>query len=454
MQRILIVEDKLSMAEMLKATLTAEGYNCSIAITAEEGIGKISSEAPDLVLTDLKLPDKDGLEILRAARSEAPDIPVIIMTAFGTIEIAVEAIKEGAFDFITKPFDMDHLLVIIKRALETRRLYRENLLLKEEIVTRKGLPTIVGSSEKIREVIEKVRKVASTKTTVLLQGESGTGKELFARTIHQLSPRAEALFIPINCAAIPRELLESELFGHEKGAFTGATTRKPGKFELANHGTIFLDEIADLEPSLQAKLLRVLQDQVIERVGGTKPLQVDVRIIAATNRDLAQAVKKGEFREDLFYRLNVFPIHIPPLRERKEDIPLLAEFFIERFAKEMKTKKKRLSKEALNILMQYNWKGNVRELENTIERAMILSDGDTIEPEHISLVAVESPCPGENLPMDGPLEETTKAAIRMAESERIRKALIETRWNKTRAAEILQVSYKTLLTKIKEYRIE
>ncbi len=454
MERILVVEDKKSMAQMLRTTLESEGYECLVAFNGKEALRIISIEQPDLIITDLKLPDTDGLTILKEVRQQDQDTPVIIMTAFGTIEIAVEAIKEGAFDFVPKPFDMDHLLLIIRRALDTRRLYRENLLLKEEMAFHKGMPEIVGKSKAISDVLTKVKKVAPAKTTVLLQGESGTGKELFARAIHYMSPRAKELFVPINCAAIPRDLLESELFGYEKGAFTGATHRKLGKFELANNGTVFLDEISELEPSLQAKLLRVLQDQIIERIGGTTPIQIDVRVVAATNSDLLRAVKEGRFREDLFYRLNVFPIVIPPLRERKEDIPALTEFFIERFSKEMKIPPKRLSSDALKILMQYNWKGNVRELENTIERAMILADGNTILPEHISLMSIESISSIDDIPMEGPLEETTKAAIRRAESERIRRVLNETHWNKTKTAEILQVSYKTLLTKIKEYNLE
>ncbi len=454
MATILIVEDKESMAQMLRATLETEGYQCETASDGNEAVSLIKKEAFDLIISDLKLPGKDGLEVLRAAQEEDASLPVIIMTAFGTIETAVQAIKEGAFDFITKPFDMDHLLVLIRRALEQKRLFRENILLKEERSTKEGLPTIIGSSALMKSLIEKVRKVAKTRSTVLLLGESGTGKELFARALHHLSPRAEGMFVPVNCAAIPRELLESELFGHEKGAFTGASSRRLGKFELAHGGTLFLDEVAELELSLQAKLLRVLQDHCIERVGGTKLIQVDVRVIAASNTDLRKAVREGRFREDLYYRLNVFPIEIPPLRERKEDIPLLVEFFIDRFSKEMKTEKKRLTDEAMKLLMEYDWKGNVRELENTIERAMILADGNWIEPRHISLISPDTDTCLEALPMEGPLEETTKAALKIAESLRIKRALERSRWNKTRAAEELQISYKTLLTKIKEYGLE
>ncbi|VAX34126.1 Response regulator of zinc sigma-54-dependent two-component system [hydrothermal vent metagenome] len=453
-ESILIVEDKKSMADMLKASLSSEGYKCIIALDGKEGIKQLQQRTVGVVVTDLKLPKKDGLEVLKAAQVEDPTLPVIIMTAYGTIEVAVEAMKQGAYDFITKPFDIDHLLVIVRRALEVRRLYRENLLLKEEVSSRTGLPRIIGVSAKIKDVVQKVQRVAPTKSTVLLHGESGTGKELFARAIHHLSMGKDNLFVPINCAAIPRELLESELFGHERGAFTGAETRKLGKFELAHKGTIFLDEIAELEMSLQAKLLRVLQDHVIERVGGTRPIQVEVRVIAASNKDLASCIQEGKFREDLYYRLNVFPIFIPPLRERRDDIPMLAEFFVNKYAAEMKIKPKTISRETMKLLMEYNWKGNVREIENTIERAMILADGDTILPEHISLMALKVNSSIEGLPMDGPLEETTKAALKLAETLRIRKALESTRWNKTRAAELLKISYKTLLTKIKEYQIE
>lgn len=453
-ERILIVEDKESMAEMLRTSLSSEGYDCSVASNGVDGIRMFQSEPFDLVLTDLRLPRKGGLKVLKSIRSEDPSIPVIIMTAYGTIETAVEAMKNGANDFITKPFDMDHLLLIIKRVMDTRRLYRENLLLKDEFITRAGLPNIIGRSEKIMDVIKKVQRVAPTRSTVLLLGESGTGKELFARAIHYLSPRRDNLFVPVNCAAIPRELLESELFGHERGAFTGAEVRKSGKFELANNGTIFLDEVGELELSLQAKLLRVLQDQMVEHIGGTRPVKIDVRVVAASNRNLFADVKDGRFREDLFYRLNVFPILIPPLRERKDDIPMLAEFFIGRFASEMKKERKRLSEGSINLLTRYDWKGNVRELENTIERAMILADGDAIEPAHISLMPVGHVHAIEGISMDGTLEEAARAAQRIAETMMIRDALDRTRWNKSRAAEILNISYKTLLTKIKEYGID
>jgi DNA-binding NtrC family response regulator len=455
METILVVEDKESMAAMLKETLESEGYKVVSAGDGLEGINYLKEGKIDLVLTDLKLPQKDGIEVLTASKEENQLRPVIIMTAYGSVETAVEAMKRGAVDFIAKPFDTDHLLMLIKRAIETQRLMTENILLKEEFASKLGLPRIIGKSEKITNVAQIVQRVAPTKTTVLLIGESGTGKELFARALHNLSNRKEYPFIPINCAAIPRDLLESELFGHEKGSFTSADTKKLGKFELGDRGTIFLDEIGDLDFVLQSKLLRAIESGEIERVGAVKAVHVDVRIVAASNKDLERAVEEKKFREDLFYRLNVFPIRIPPLRERKEDIPLLVEYFIKKYCLEIKTSLKGISKEALAMLMNCFWKGNVRELENAIERSVILCDGDTITPEHFIIdrqldsVLCEKP-----EPLEGTLGSISKEATRKAESQRIIDVLGETKGNKTRAAEILQVSYKTLLTKIKEYGIE
>ena len=454
METILVVEDKESMAEMLKETLEAEGYKVISASDGTEGINYLKEGKIDLVLTDLKVPKKSGIAILKTSKEENPLVPVIIMTAFGSVETAVAAMKEGAFDFITKPFDTDHLLMLIRRALETQRLLTENILLKEEVALKFGLPRIIGRSENILNVAQIVQRVAPTKTTVLLIGESGTGKELFARAIHNLSNRKHYPFVPINCAAIPRGLLESELFGHEKGSFTGADAKKLGKFELADKGTIFLDEIGDMELIIQSKLLRAIEEGDIERVGAVKAINVDVRIVAASNRDLEKAVEEKKFREDLYYRLNVFPIRIPPLRERKEDIPLLVEYFINKYCHEIKTPVKSISRESLDMLMNYHWKGNVRELENTIERALILCDGDVITPEYFTLSKQFGPGSAGTRVVDGTLEAVAKEALRVAETERIRSALKETRGNKSRAAEILQVSYKTLLTKIKEYGIE
>lgn len=454
MQSILIVEDKESMARMLKETLEAEGYRAMTAADGPEGIRKIKSESPDMVITDLKLPGKDGIHVLKASKDENPLRPVVVMTAYGSVETAVAAMKEGAFEFITKPFNMDHLLMLIKRALENQKLLTENILLREEFSSRLGLPDIIGRSQSIGDVASKVQKAAPTKTTILLIGESGTGKELFARAIHHLSGRKDYPFVPINCAAIPKDLLESELFGYEKGAFTGAEQRKLGKFELAHNGTIFLDEVGELGLGLQAKLLRVIQEGELERIGGEKPVKIDVRLIAASNKNLEQAMEEGSFRDDLFYRLNVFPIRIPPLRERKEDIPLLAEFFMRKYSGELNAGEKEFSEEAMRVLSEYGWKGNVRELGNTIERAIILCDGRTIRPEHVSLSPYQ-PSPGTaHQSLEGTLEEVSRKAVREVESERIRIALSDAGGNKSKAAGILKVSYKTLLTKIKEYGIE
>jgi DNA-binding NtrC family response regulator len=455
METILVVEDKESMAAMLKETLEAEGYRVIPARDAAKGIKYLKDGRIDLVLTDLKLPDKNGIDVLKASKEENHLTPVIVMTAFGSVEAAVSAMKEGAFDFITKPFDTDHLIILIKRALETQRLVTENILLKEEVSSRFGLPGIIGKSKNIVDVAQIIQKVAATKTTVLILGESGTGKELFARAIHNLSSRTNYPFVPINCAAIPKALLESELFGHEKGSFTGADARKMGKFELADKGTIFLDEIGDMDLSIQAKLLRAIEEGEIERVGSITSMTLDVRIVAASNKDLEKAVEEKKFREDLFYRLNVFPVRIPPLRERKEDVPLLVEYFINKYCHEIKTPVKSVSKEALDILKGYHWKGNVRELENTIERAVILCDGDVITPDHFLLSKeVVSGTVTAYSSTSGTLESVAKEALRAAETKRIISALHETRGNKSKAAEILQVSYKTLLTKIKEYGIE
>jgi two-component system response regulator AtoC len=452
---ILVIEDKESMLDMLKQTLEAEGYHVVPARDGAEGIKKLASERIGLVLTDLKLPKKDGFEVLKAVKADNPLMPVVVMTAFGTIEIAVKAVKQGAYDFLTKPFDTEHLLVLIKRALDSSRMAAENILLKAELSDRLGLPTIIGKSMPLQEITAKVRKVAPTNATVMIHGESGTGKELFARAIHYLSQRTDGPFVAINSAAIPRELLESELFGYERGAFTGADARKLGKLELADKGTVFLDEIGDMDLALQSKLLRVLQEQVIERVGGGKPIKIDVRVIAATNKDLDKAVEAKLFREDLFYRLNVFPITIPPLRERRDDIPPLAQHFLNKYSAEVRKGPLTISDEAMDILVKSPWKGNIRELENVIERAVIYAEGNVVRSQDLGISESSIlDALAEHVPMDGPLHEIAEAATRIAESRRIKQVLKQTGNNKTRAAEILQVSYKTLLTKIKEYRLE
>jgi two-component system response regulator AtoC len=452
---ILVIEDKESMLDMLRQTLESEGYKVICAKDGAEGIKKLVDERIGLVLTDLKLPKKDGFDVLKAVKEENPILPVIVMTAFGTIETAVKAVKEGAYDFLTKPFDTDHLLVLIKRALDTTRLAAENILLREEFADKLGMPKIIGKSIQMQEITAKLQKVAPTNATVLIHGESGTGKELFARAIHFLSQRKDSPFVAINSAAIPRELLESELFGYERGAFTGAEARKLGRLEMADKGTVFLDEIGDMDLALQSKLLRVLQEQVIERVGGGKPIKIDVRIVAATNKDLDKAVAAKLFREDLYYRLNVFPLVIPPLRERRDDIPLLAQNFMNKFCAEVRKGPFTIADEAMDILRKFPWRGNVRELENVIERAVIYADGGVVRAKDLGISETTIiDALAEHVPMDGSLQDVAAAATRIVESRRIRQVLKQTSNNKTRAAEILQVSYKTLLTKIKDYQLE
>jgi DNA-binding NtrC family response regulator len=451
---ILIVEDKESLAKMLMTAFQAEGFEVDWAENGREGMAKVKKGRFDLVVSDLKLPYHTGLEILEFVKENHPMVPVILMTAFGSIETAVKAVKEGAFDFITKPFEPDHLILLVKKALETQKLMTENMILKEEYSDNLEFPKIIGKSPKLMEVLENVKKVSQNKTTVLLGGESGTGKELVARAIHLISPRKDAPFIAINCAAIPKDLLESELFGHEKGSFTGATEKKMGKFELADKGTIFLDEIGDMDLGLQAKLLRVLEAQEFMRVGGVHQVMVDVRVVAATNKDLEDGIAKKTFREDLFFRLNVFPIVIPPLRERKEDILPLAEHFIEHYCKEMKKELKTLSPEAKSNMTAHPWLGNIRELQNCIERAVILSDRE-ITPQHLGLHSIGTMNDfSENFPLEGGLMEVSGRASKLIESKLIQKVLAETDGNKTKAAEILKVSFKTLHLKVKEYGLE
>ena len=445
---------------MLRHAIERQGYGVLEARDQPEAVRLLQQAQPALVLSDLRLPEGDGFGVLRASKEIDADVPVIVMTAYGSIEDAVVAMKEGALDFLAKPVDPDHLLLLVDRALAQRRMITENLLMKEELAVRRGAPQLVGDDPSLRKVFASLQRAAATDTTVLLEGESGTGKELFARSLHALSPRAEAPFVAINCAAIPETLLETELFGHEKGAFTGAVARKPGKFEMAHRGTLFLDEIGDLPLSLQAKILRALEERQFERVGGTALVTVDVRLVAATNRGLRAAVAARRFREDLYFRLSVFPITVPPLRERAGDIPTLARFFVERFCRDLKKKPFTLSPAALERLVAYPWPGNVRELQNCIERAVILADGDSILPRHLNLSFVDQSPPEEtsnpwgNFDLAGSLSDVTRRAVSGVERLKIDEALKEADGNKGRAAELLQVSYKTLLAKLKEHRIE
>jgi DNA-binding NtrC family response regulator len=451
MDKILIAEDKESLRRVLAETLETEGYAVVEAEDGEKAIRKISEERFDLILTDLKLPKKDGMEVLRAARENSPSAAVVLMTAYGTIDVAVDAMKEGAYDFLSKPVDTNYLLMLIERAMERQRLWKENILFRSELAERLSYPEIVGKSPKIKEAFLLLEKVAPTPATVFLSGESGTGKEIFARALHFLSPRRGGPFVAINCAAIPENLQESELFGHEKGAFTGADLAKPGRFELADKGTLFLDEVGDLSPSTQAKLLRVLQEGSLERVGGTKSIHVDVRFVSATNQDLLKATKEKRFREDLYFRLHVFPIPLPPLRERREDIPLLAERFLNRYTMEMKKAIPGISEEALSLLQEYSWPGNVRELQNCMERAIILCPAGEIQREHIQLGPERKEGLLElSLDHFSSLHEASSRAARMVERKLIQEALQASKGNKWQAAKRLRVSYKTLLFKIKD----
>ena len=458
--QILIVEDKDSLRTMLRHALERQGHAVIEARDQAEAMRMLQQAQPALVLSDLRLPEGDGFGVLRASKEIDPDVPVIVMTAYGSIEDAVTAMKEGALDFLAKPVDPDHLLLLVSRALEQRRLVTENLLMKEELAVRRGAPQLVGDDASLRKVFASLQRAASTDTTVLIEGESGTGKELFARSLHALSSRADAPFVAINCAAIPETLLETELFGHEKGAFTGAVSRKPGKFEMAHRGTLFLDEIGDLPLALQAKILRALEERRFERVGGTALVTVDVRLVAATNRGLRAAVAARRFREDLFFRLSVFPITVPPLRDRGNDIPLLARYFVDRFCRDLKKKAIGLSPAALDALQAYRWPGNVRELQNCIERAVILADGDSILPRHLNLTFVDTPAaqeppnPWAHLDLSGALTDVTKRAVAEVERLKIRNVMREVDGNRGRAAEMLQISYKNLLAKLKEHAIE
>jgi DNA-binding NtrC family response regulator len=461
MEPVLLVEDKAELRAMLRKFLERAGYAVDEAPDGNVAIEKVRARRYLVVLSDLKLPGSSGIDVLRESQRVDNSIPVILVTAYGSVEEAVTAMKEGAFDFIQKPVDLDHLKLLLDRAAREQELLRENLLLREEYAARYGFPRIVGEHPSLKAAGQVIQRVAATDSTVLLLGESGSGKELFARAIHHLSPRREQAFVALNCAAIPEGLVENELFGHERGAFTGAGARKIGKIELAHRGTLFLDEIGELPAAIQSKLLRVLEEKRFERVGGTMAVEVNVRLIAATNRDLHAAVEDKVFREDLYFRISAVPVTIPPLRERGDDVLLLAEHFLERFRREFRKPGLTLSDSAKSAMIAYPWPGNVRELQNAIERAAILSNGPEISPAELQLPAAR-PTP-EQLPAgmldeefhwDGPLEEVSQRAVAHVERFKIENALRESKWNKTRAAEKLGVSYKTLLSKIRSLGLE
>jgi DNA-binding NtrC family response regulator len=439
MASILIVEDEAKMQRLLQLSLAEEGYTTQAASDAELGLRLLRQTKFDLVITDLKLPGMDGLEFLQAVKRTDAQVPVVLMTAFGTVETAVQAMKAGASDYVLKPFSLEEMKLVVKKELNVRRLQEENRDLREALGKRYEFKNIVAHSPKMQEVLAVVERVAPGNSTVLLGGESGAGKDLIARAIDQHSRRASGPFLKINCAAIPENLLESELFGYEKGAFTGAMTSKPGKFELADKGSIFLDEIGDVPPVIQVKLLRVLQEREFERLGGTKTLRVDVRLIAATNRDLRVALEQGTFREDLYYRLNVVPLNIPPLREHKEDIPDLVRVFLDRFGHEAGKQVSTVTPAAMKRLMEFHWPGNVRELENIIERAVALCSGDVIDLEDIRLDMSPARPRASDAPFPPPGE-----TLEQFEDEIIRESLRRAGGNKSQAARLLGLSRNAL----------
>ncbi len=444
---VLVVDDEPDIAGILADRLQTMGLDVQIAHDGEEALLAIQQNPPGLVFLDIQMPKLNGIEVLKRVRKEWPDLPVIIMTAYGTIAGAVEAMKEGATDFVTKPFDIDHVKIVIDRALAQRGLKHEVAVLRAEVESR--YDPLIATSTKMAEVVEIAKKAAQSDATVLLLGESGTGKDLLARSIHSWSNRGGKLFAPVNCVALSEELLESELFGHEKGAFTGASAQKRGKMEVADGGTVFLDEIGDMKPGMQAKLLRFLQNREFDRVGGTRTVKVDVRVIAATNRDLQQAVKDGSFRTDLFYRLNVVSITLPPLRERLDEIPQLAELFLKKYCRDAKKPTMKFSPAAIKKLAAHRWPGNVRELQNAVERAVVLKTGNVIEPEDLPLQPMDLGSE-ESAGMDLPFHES----VEHHKQQIIKRALVRAGGSQTQAADLLSLQRTYLARLIKQMDIK
>ncbi len=454
-EKILVVDDSTSTLDAVASKLTEKGYEVIKATNGEEAIGYTDDHNFSVVVTDLMMPEVDGLSLLKHMQEHFPEVPVIVLTGYATIENAVEAMKAGAFDYLTKPVKLDEILVVVEKALEFQKLKIENLYLKDQLKKKYKFENIIGDSPQMQKIYRIVEKVADTDSTVLILGESGTGKELIAKAIHYNSPRRNRPFVPINCGAIPEELLESELFGHEKGAFTSAIKERAGRFELANGGTIFLDEIGDMSPKLQVKLLRVLQEHRFERIGGTKTIKVDIRVIAATHQDLEKAVEEGKFREDLFYRLNVIPIKIPPLRERGTDIDLLVTYFMKTYSKRKGMQPKKIAPETMECLRRFHWPGNVRELENVIERLLILTDSEEIRPEHLPEHILrprgDSTISVPEIPEDGLY---LKKVVEEFENRLILQALHRCNGKKNKAAELLKLNRTTLIEKLKKRKIQ
>src|SRR5271163_2081875 len=444
---ILVIEDEEKYRRVIGLHLSSAGYEVKAAATAEDGL-KLAADV-DLILTDLKLPGMDGLAFIEKIRAQNMNTPVVVMSAFGTIENAVEAMKKGAVDFIPKPFSLDHLTVVVEKALEVRKLRDENRELREALGQRYQFENIIGHSRAMQEIFATIMRVAPNRATVLLAGESGVGKDMIARAIHHHSPRRDKPFVKINCTALPENLMESELFGYEKGAFTGANVSKPGKFEAADTGTVFLDEIGDVPPGIQVKLLGILQDHQFERLGSNKVLHTDVRVVAATNVDLRAALEQGTFREDLYYRLNVLPMNIPPLRERKEDIPYLAGHFVKKLGKDFGSRVESISDGAIERLMEYHWPGNVRELENAIERSLVLASGNILEAADIRLDLSPKPRLGS---AEGFLPEGM--TLDAYEQSIIREALHRANNNKSQAARMLGLTRNALRYRLSQMGIE
>ena len=453
---ILVVDDEDSVRKLLSAVLRREGYQVITAASGEEAIVSFREDQPDLIIMDIRMPNIDGITAFKEMRQLRKQVPVILMTAYAAVETAVEAIKLGAFDYLIKPFDIEEVKLLTNRAIQLQKMSAKIVVLNQQLVDSYRLDKIITNSPKMKELCRDIAKIAQSNASVLITGESGTGKELIANTIHYNSKRSSGPFIKINCGALPETLLESELFGHEKGAFTGAVTRRSGRFEQADHGTLLLDEIGEISPNLQVKLLRVLQEREFERVGGNQTVKTDIRVLAATNRNLADMVKQGTFRQDLYYRLNVVCLSAPPLRERREDIELLAGFFLQKFAAENEKNIMGFDPEVWKVLENYNWPGNVRELANVVERAVIMSTGSTIFTEDLpgQLIADSGSGRMEALMLEKPQGSTLKEMIKKVESMLIKDALQRNQGNKLRTAKILGMSRRSLLYKIQEYEIE
>ncbi|MFO0705704.1 MAG: sigma-54 dependent transcriptional regulator [Nitrospira sp.] len=456
MEKILVVDDEQSLREVLSIMLKRAGYAVTSVADGEEAIEQIQKEIFDLVITDLRMPKVDGMEVLKAVKSTSPETVVLLITAFATADSAVEAMKQGAYDYLTKPFQVDEVQLIIRNALEKRRLTTENMLLKREMASQSSFAQLVGQSEAMQKVFDVVKKVADSKSNVLICGESGTGKELVARAIHYNSARSAMPFVAVNCSAVPETLLESELFGHMKGSFTGAISNKAGLFEVANGGTIFLDEIGDTTPTIQVKLLRVIQEREFRRVGGSQDIKVDVRIIAATNKDLEKAVADGSFREDLYYRLDVIPIRLPPLRLRSGDIPLLVTHFLERFSAESGKSAPTLTPEAMHVLLGHEWRGNVRELENLIERVVAFSTSGSVSDTDIRGWLHRSVSPQQqSVPTDLPEDGLDlEGMINGIEKDLLLKALERSKWVKKKAARLLRLNTRSFRYRLEKYAIK